>query len=270
MGFLGDIYQIVIVFISSVLATLIVLKILEVLKRREQERPLNKILNFGDDELLFVFTHREMEEVILPRTSTEDFLAINNFISALLKISWKNKIGVRDPAHLTDQDKRRNLVVICSPKSNTFTDEIQKLLEDHSTFYRFEKQENSGKWYITDNLGTWESKSFGQIEDFLAGGGRKANIPELLLDDVAVINKISNPWNKTNKIFIIAGIRGIGTWGAAECIKKNWKQLYSRLPVKQKEKNCDFSALLSIRFHNCDITNTEVNNLYVLREQKNS
>ena len=52
----------------------------------------------------------------------------------------------------------------------------------------------------------------------------------------------------------MAGIRGIGTWGAAECIKKNWRGIYDRL----ERKRGSFSALVLVTYENCDITNTEV------------
>ncbi len=40
----------------------------------------------------------------------------------------------------------------------------------------------------------------------------------------------------------MAGLRGIGTWGAGECIKKEWQQIFDKLP--SKDKGCEFSALL--------------------------
>src|SRR5574340_1176321 len=68
----------------------------------KKRQPLQQILNFGDDDLLFFFPHRDnIREAVLPRTSTEDFLAINNFMSALINLGWQGKVGVRDTIHAT-------------------------------------------------------------------------------------------------------------------------------------------------------------------------
>jgi hypothetical protein len=113
-------------FFLSIGAALVGASIQRHLDRLGERRPLNQLLNFGSDGLLFVFPHRDTTpEAILPRTSTEDFLAMNNFISALLIIGWTRKTGVRDTGRLTESDKRRNLVIICSPKSNTVAKSFQ-------------------------------------------------------------------------------------------------------------------------------------------------
>ena len=118
-------------FVLSVVAAILGAWVQRRMDRRKERQPLNQLLNFGADQLLFVFPHRdESPEAILPRTSTEDFLAMNNFISALLNVGWARKVGVRDTTRVTTADKKRNLVIICSPKSNhlslEFQDELQK------------------------------------------------------------------------------------------------------------------------------------------------
>jgi len=228
-----------------------------------QRRPLNQILNFGNDELLFVFPHREdTVAAILPRTSTEDFLAINNVISVLLQIGWNKRVGVRDTKRLRDSEKKRNLVSICSRKSNPFTGELQGIMrKKYPRFFRVEPL-NQNEWYVTDGKGEWKSNSYSQLAEFLHRGGDRADIPEQHFDDVAVINKITNPWNSSNKILVIEGARGIGTWGAAECIKKGWEQIFRQLPDGKKDS--DFSALVFIRYYNCDITQIIVDKCIVL------
>ena len=119
-------------FFLSICAGLVGAYIQRRIDHRVERRPLNQLLNFGPDKILFIFPHRdEPPEAILPRTSTEDFLAMNNFISALLSIGWSKKIGVRDMSRVTEADKTCNLVIICSPKSNTlaniFQNELRKL-----------------------------------------------------------------------------------------------------------------------------------------------
>lgn len=55
----------------------------------------------------------------------------------------------------------------------------------------------------------------------------------------------------------MAGIRGIGTWGAAECLKKWWKPIYSAKASTRSiggpSKAGDFAALVKVRYRNYDI-----------------
>ena len=54
-------------------------------RERASNQNLRKLLNFGKDDIIFVFTHRDhVPEAILPRTSTQDFVAMNNIIGALI------------------------------------------------------------------------------------------------------------------------------------------------------------------------------------------
>ena len=227
------------------------------LDRRRERRPLNQLLNFGPDKLLFIFPHRDASpEAILPRTSTEDFLAMNNFISALLNVGWARKIGVRDVTRLKESEKGHNLVIICSTKSNsvaaTFQDELRNL---HANAFAFESE--GDRVVISDVDGArYQSRSYQQVEEYLRSGVARADLPSKKYEDYGVVTKVSNPWNEKNKVVWIAGIRGIGTWGAAECMKKEWRQIYDQLP--RQEKDCDFSAFLKIEYDNCDITRVEV------------
>jgi len=58
--------------------------------QRSGNRHLRAVLNLGGDEVLFVFTQGVfMPESLLPRTSTEAFIAVNNVIGALMQTGWK-------------------------------------------------------------------------------------------------------------------------------------------------------------------------------------
>lgn len=244
-------------FLLSVGAGLIGAYLQRRLDRRAERRPLNQLLNFGPDDLLFVFPHRnEAPEAILPRTSTEDFLAMNNFISALLNIGWSRKIGARDTTRVSEADKRRNLVIVCSPKSNSLAKTFQlELRKSHPNAFAFESDANEA--WITDGDGAaYHSKSYVQIRNYISCGVANSELPGKTYEDYALVTKVTNPWNEKKKVVWVAGIRGIGTWGAAECIKKEWRQIYDQLP--QENKDCDFSALLKVEYDNCDITSVDV------------
>lgn len=258
-------------FALSIVGALIGAAIQRMLNLRGELRPLNQLLNFGKDELLFVFPHREdIPESILPRTSTEDFLAMNNFISALINIGWKRKIGVRDTHRLSHTDKKKNLLIICSPKSNDFSKEFQEtLMESVVSFFWFERSQTDPKeWQIKDGDAELKSKSYLQEKRYLDNKCDRRDLAGNFFEDYAVITKASNPWNDKNKVLLLAGIRGIGTWGAAECIKKEWNQIYEKLP--EKEKDVDFSALLKIQYDNCDITGIDVRRIITIEPKGSS
>lgn len=266
MANFGDWQDVIILaagFLLSIGAGLVGAHFQRVIDRRAERRPLSHLLNFGPDNLLVVFPQRdESPEAILPRTSTEDFLAMNNFISALLNMGWSRKVGVRDTTRVTEADKRRNLVVICSPKSNTLADGLQKELKRlYPNAFTFVP---GTEVCIRDRDGAdIHSKSYQQIRDYLAAGVAKSELPTKIYEDYAVVAKVTNPWNDKTKVVWVAGIRGIGTWGAAECIKKEWQQIYDMLPDGQKEH--DFSALVRIQYDNSDITAMNVRRVELLK-----
>ena len=258
-----DVILLALGFVLSIGAGIIGAYVQRRLDCRAERRPLNQLLDFGPDSLLFIFPHRDTSpEAILPRTSTEDFLAMNNVISALLKIGWSRKIGVRDTTRVSEADKRRNLVIICSPKSNTLACAFQQeLRRSHANAFAFES--DSDRVWITDGDGAeYHSKSYEQVINYVNSGIAKPDLPGKTYEDYAVLTKVSSPWNEKMKVLWVAGIRGIGTWGAAECIKKEWRQVYEQLPPDGR--NCDFSALLKIEYDNCDITSVEVRRVVLL------
>lgn len=264
-----DLILLVAGFLLSIVGALIGAWAQRIFDRHGERRPLNKLLNFGKDDLLFIFPHRkEINEGILPRTSTEDFMAMNNFISALIKIGWARGTGVRDADRVKPHDKKRNLVIICSPRSNDFAVEFQKVMKAQELRAFFFTETPEGRTCISDprdaDRPPYSSPSWGQEEEYLRSGVSRPDLPSKSFRDYAIITKVSSPWNEKTKVVWVAGIRGIGTWGAAECVKKRWQQIYSRLPDDAKDS--DFSALIKVQYNNCDITSTEVQDLVVLEK----
>lgn len=255
-----DLIKSLIPFIIAIIASFIgsygLLKYISLKKMR----PLNKLINIKGEKLIFIFPHREPKKPdpnsILPRTATEDFLAINNFISALLLVGWNHKIISMDTDHAIDAIRNENLVTICSPKSNSFTKELQNVLleKGYNKMYIFSESETG--WMIKDEIGQYISDSYNQMKKYKESRISRKELAQQQFDDVAVITKVINPWNSVNHIFIIAGVRGVGTWGAAECIKKKWKEIYYHPHLK--DKTGEFSALLRITYKDFDIVNIKV------------
>jgi len=242
-------------FLLSIVGALIGAWLQRKIDRRHQHRPLSQLLNFGKDGLLFIFPHRDYGQSILPRTSTEDFMAINNFISALINLDRKIPISLRDMNHVAPQDQKQNLVIICSPKTNKFTGEFQQTLKRTRKpfFYFFENDPTKpGTVEILSPFGEHcKSDSFRQEDECKARGVTADQLAHEQLDDFAVITKVRNPWNEDNIVILVAGIRGIGTWGAAELIKKKWRLIYDQLQADAKEE--EFSALIRITYQEYDI-----------------
>src|ERR1700733_2790943 len=92
---LKEVLLMVVGFVLSIIGALIGAWLQRLMDRKNARKPLNQLLNFGKDDLLFVFPHRTDHSLadqgvsaLFPRTSTEDFMAMNNFITVLINIGW--------------------------------------------------------------------------------------------------------------------------------------------------------------------------------------
>jgi len=196
----------------------------------------------------FVFPPREeVASAFLPRISIEDFMAINNIISAYIFAGLNPPSKVVDSRNLSETDKRQNnLILICSSKTNTATAEALRRLKDENSAKAqlipdFEKEQKTGRIHIKWKSGIFPSETFDQKGP--------------VYNDIAIIVKTRSPWAGQYKILVIAGIRGIGTWGAAEFLKKWWKPLYQK---KVGKKTGDFAALVKVQYEDYDIKSVEL------------
>ena len=88
------------------------------------------------------------------------------------------------------------------------------------------------------------------------------NLMETELNDVAFIAKVTNPWNASNKIIIVSGVRGIGTWGAAEYLRKHPSMIYhKKMSSDGHSKNGNFAVAVKVKYNNFDIEKTEFQQL---------
>jgi hypothetical protein len=251
-------------------------------------RHLPLLLNFPQNEKLFiVYPPRPREYQLLPTASTEDFMGINNLISALVSIGWDSeKFIVRDTTRLSEKEwEKNNIVVICSPKANTLSKEIQEKLRDNKVhFYYFTKViiEDVEQWVISDGNGFFPSPTYKTNQKYRQESDSVSEEIEIKdidtplhaqsLEDLAVITKIRNPWNPSYQILLVAGLRGIGSWGAAETLKKWYDVIYrakKRSLVKYR-KSGSFSALIKIYYRNSDIVGVELINLIEIDDLSHS
>jgi hypothetical protein len=218
-------------------------------------RKLHALLNFGSAPLYIVSPQRpepEIPNAVLPRISCEDFFAINDFIRVL------QTMGTTQPHHLRTvpafgrPNYGDNVVTIGSTRTNPFT---QRALARLGHPFEFE-QDNHGEWWICRGAIRLRSEVLQQQRK-----AEEDNIPpdELALDDVAVIAKLRNPWRPANILLVVAGVRGIGTWGAAYYLRQKSAELYERKNGSAPyNKDGEFIAFLSIRYENFRIVGTRL------------
>lgn len=254
--------NLVLSFLLGVLASAIGTYFYLVISKRTGNRYLRQLFNFGSDAVIFVFTHGgQAPQAILPRTSTEAFIAVNNLIGTLILTGWKGPIRVRDTTHIDGHDRTKNLVIVTGPKSNSFAGEVLATIKKQvPSLLDFEKlSDTPERWQILSDIYKCPSPSYEQEEAALQIG---KEIATQKLEDVAMIIKVTNPWNGANKIFIVAGVRGIGTWGAAEYLRKYAEELYQAKSGSGKfKKNGNFAALLKVTYENFDIVQVELRQL---------
>jgi hypothetical protein len=258
--------------ITGIISAIIASLIYDRLRNVQDKKPLTTILNFGKkDPLFFVLSLRtdlgngQTPSYILKGAFSEDFLAINNIKSALLNIGWHGDDKVKLAETLDTVDGENLIFSIGSMKTNTFTEKMEaKINNGNRRFFRVVENIDPSEPQITDGHGYYPSKSYEEIKKYISANqnnGRSIDFGSGEYHDYGYITKISNPDNSKTKLFIIAGIRGIGTWGAAECLRTKWKDISSKLG---EDKNSDFSALIEITYKNLDIIGTKVERVHVL------
>jgi hypothetical protein len=258
--------------IGSIIGTVVLTTITLQVRKYYKNRSIRAILSFSEEgELLIVFSQREQQEqALLPRMATEDLMAINNIISLLIKIGWPKRIRIRSVQNLSTSDKSQNIVTLGGPKVNPFTKETLEQLQnrriqplDYSRYdpqFEFVKDEqHSDRWLIKRGEHTkYESKAYD------VKYAEAAENPELEIEDPALLIKVKNPRdpNSRTKVLVLAGIRGIGTWAAADYLRKFHVTLYNRKsgfpwePMSRWRafrKSGDFATVIKGTYKNLDI-----------------
>jgi len=118
--------------------------------------------------------------------------------------------SLEDPTAL-----RRNLVAVCSPRRNSFTGVVlrhpstRQLFTCHFGEAQQPKTREHGRFLNIDDQTFW-------------------SLDENPNEDYALIAKIPNPWIESLSVVIIAGTRGLGTWGGGELLRTKSDELHTR------------------------------------------
>jgi hypothetical protein len=244
---------------TGVVAGLIARLGFNAIQARRVNRHLWDLLNFGQGDVYFVFPHREGFRGILPPVAAEDFLAINNVTRVLNSMGWRGHTHMRDTEQIRD-NREANLVTVGSPRTNDFTRLVLEALSQKGLrpFTFEETPDKPGHWHISRERGqqlfpsfTFDQQKAAQEADHSVAGAE--------LDDVAVLAKFDNPWNAANKVLVVAGVRGIGTWGASDYLRKRAPDLHKEKKVSERfKKNGNFVAYIAVRYRRYHLVQTEL------------
>jgi hypothetical protein len=146
--------------------------------------------------------------------------------------------------HFLDADKTDNVVIICSPLTNTVADEALRELR-HQTGVDWDiTREGSRRQIMFDNH-PWPEPSGGE------GGPEEERV------DYALLAKFSlNSWAPDSKVILLAGLRAFGSWGAGwylfHQLDRPWPQLRLRpdpkdnVELKEGAGEDDFGVVLEV------------------------
>ena len=245
MGHVTTILLQILSHLAAVLAAMLLFPALMRLRYRMRHRGLLGLDAASRTALVLADRPVEGEATASPHgtfVKGDDLFSMTAVQSALQRCGWHPaSIEVREATWFDADDPtdhRKNVFLFCSPKSNpvtrVFMDELSRtgLLE-----WRFVEDQASGQWRIEGKRGHWNSPSYAQEAALLA---MNRPLSEGRVDDYAIFARLPNPWNLKAKVFILAGIRGLGTRGAGDFLRDN-------LPmIKKLTRGKDFVWLLHV------------------------
>ncbi len=193
----------------------------------------------------------------------EDMLAAN-YMERVLSLAGvpDSKTAVRGVAQFqkNTENKQHNVILICSPKANDVTREVLETHPEMNANIQASFRQTKGypeRWMICFDGACYESPSYQQTKDLL---DKNENPENGTLDDYALLARIQNPWNNRKKLLIVSGIRGIGTWGAARCLRERANELL------RKSRGRDFACIAKITYEQYKLIRYEVTTNFAVLE----
>lgn len=220
-------------------------------------RPIRKLLRLGLDDTILVMAHHPAEtNRLLPNVAIEDVFALRNVLRVLSELEIETP-KIYHPENLSDTDKTKNVISIGGPTRNKFTKQILHAVA--GTLIRFDRSTQA-----TDQL----EIRIGKHKSFRSASYANATREGLQSRsrDTALLLRIPNPFNPANEVIVIAGIRGIGTWGASDCLRKSAKTLADELRKKVSNPKAGFLAIIDVVYENFDILHTTIRELAAIEK----
>lgn len=206
------------------------------------------------------FWHKRLQ----PNLFYEDYKAINKIIKTL------NLVGVKRFRVLTNftysskiaDYRNANLIWICLPRQakaiktlNTYDQKRFIILprkERELSMFKW-KDENGNEISIKSPLGTYLEMQRPNVDKNTEWD---TNLGQIIAKDYAIIARFNRPIPENKYIdekikeYFIAGIRGLGTWGAAAFIDKKFQNFDFRL-------NDEIQMLLEVTYENGSVISVE-------------
>lgn len=188
----------------------------------------------------------------LSNVSFADLMAVSNVARAVDAAGLRMRPKLIDSDHVKLADlNNKNVILICSPKSNKITDEAFRKINPISLglpYFEIYGPAADMIKIVDPESGDFISPSYAQQ----ATGSKE-------IDDYGLLLKARNPWNDHYSLLIIAGCRGIGTWGVAEYLRKrptsrtaDWARK-ERRHKKEMGRERTFAAVFRVHYAEGDI-----------------
>jgi hypothetical protein len=237
-------------------------------KQRELARsPFGEVLNFNRDrKVIFVFPTRPPDpEQPRPfrQVGMEDMLAMNFVARSLGLAGWSDhnivyrtseqfETTLASPRHDNHDDERdENVVLICMSRANEAARRTLKELRAKNVVEcEFDQVPGTpDRWMIKFYGSDIYSESY-DIEEAMIRRG--LTFREGTVTDSALLAKVNNPWSRREtKMLIVAGIRGIGTWGAGQHIRQQIEDIHKQAGTR------NFAWIVRSTYNNWEIVKTE-------------
>jgi hypothetical protein len=236
--------------VLSILTSILAALLLKYALNFRRLKRLGTLFSFGPGSLIFVVPHRGQDtDSIMPRVAIEDVLAMRNILLAAGEIDRATDIVIRDPDHLTSEDRKQNLIVLGGPNVNSVTaDFLKDLGRDIPFEFKKISTGESTEWSFYREPGTYHSSPSYKVPNNLG--------PTEERKDFGLFAKLGNPANQASHIFLVAGLRGIGTWGAANFARNKAKEILRRKRRHKLFKRGSFALLVAITYRDFDIADT--------------
>lgn len=198
---------------------------------------LRELLGFASDQdVVFVLPTLLAGSPKRQAVAIEDVHAIEALSKALLAGDQQPKPNVEiefaDDLYFLDDlaAVNRHLVSICSTRRNTFT---RSVLSHPTTRVRF-------SCHFSEVTEAGRARKQGR---FVSLGRRTYwSLDDNPDNDFALIARVPNPWILTRSVVVVlAGTRGVGTWGAGEYLRRSSAELLEQTNGK------DFVAVVEVR-----------------------
>ena len=223
---------------------------------RARHAPLRDLFSFDRHlQAVCVIPANLPMETTVTSVATEDMLAVNYIERALALINFPEDQfvirGVHQFAQHNRDEKLNNLILVAGPTKNAVLQEVlEKLAEADVVKCGFRASDgDSDRLELFFGDATIKSPSYDQEDEMRQ---HRVDVSSATLEDYALVLKARSPWNSKATVLAVAGIRAIGTWGAAKHLRQSASE------IRDKVGDHDFALVVKVRYANWKIVSTEL------------